>query len=319
MPKRLLYLLILLLALPPADAYCQTLRQRQRLIMLRKQRAENIQFAAGGGLSSLMVNGKLLKPTTLGGGGNLDFGYTHFFNLNFGLHTGIGTLYSRSGFHQDRQESSTLTTVTVANNQRQTDRAAHLTTITSDMNEHYNAFYVSIPLQFAYQYDNLWVNFGVRIMLPLSVTASYDYGKTLIGVGYDFDGLGVTLPHLVDKEIIDPQSGTYKVSGLSGGEAGFAFFATASIEGGYRMPMGIDKILYLGVYLDYSLNQVAVGGDENYTRDEDDNLQPAHALSSSIADHLRYASFGIRLTYNYSSGRRINYHKANYRRSYRSW
>ena len=68
---------------------------------------------------------------------------------------------------------------------------------TSSVDETYTTLMIEIPVQWAYAYENYWFNAGVRLSLPLSISADYTYGPSVREMIYMTES-----PKIIDNAMI---------------------------------------------------------------------------------------------------------------------
>ncbi|MBR1517148.1 MAG: hypothetical protein IJ620_03270 [Bacteroidales bacterium] len=306
--RAILCLLLLCLALHAEAQQSYNLRQQMRF---NKQLRSNFTITQSDGLGSLMVDSRLTSPTRLGFATRLDFGYTYLWSRTNGIHTGLGLAYLGGGMRSGRVESSAMGEIEIFNNERRDVRRTHFTAITTDVAEHWDALFLAIPLQMVFQDDHFYLNAGLRFFLPLSVSSSYSYGATTVGVGYALDGVGSEVPLPVEVDRLADERGRYTLSSLSGGGLAYLGYATLSLEGGQRLALDDKQMVILGGYIDFALNRTPIGGPQPMAEIVDGNLRRRPAMQSQLASHLRYISFGIQATYSFTFGKRIGFRRGN--------
>lgn len=297
---------LLLLIFQPARAQYMTFKRAQQKYFNLQHRS-NFTVNQGNGISSLLIASDLKNVNRPGFTTHLDVGYTFLWSYAGGFHTGLGIQYAGSAFASDGVESQTMGYMTAYSNEQSATRHAHYTANTSSVREDYHAWYLTLPVQLAYQQDHFWMNYGVKIMLPLSFSAKYDYGVTTIGAGYDFDGFGTSVDVPVEVDRLDTRSGTYDIASLTGGINGYPAYAALALSGGYRLALDHQHTLLFGFYLDLALNRTHAGGANNMVT-LGTNYACRNALQSNVVRSLRHIDCGISMTYSLTFGKKIGYH-----------
>ncbi len=270
----------------------------------------NISVEAEGGLGSLLINNKIGAPTKLGFdlGGNV--GYTYMFNEQSGVHTGLTFEYIKSGYSTPAASSRfSENPITLHDENQNYDGPATIQTRTSSIDENYSTLMFSLPIQYAYRYEWFWLNAGLRLSLPLSITGNYTYGPSTNGIVY-FERSGVSfemdpIPYHDDLNT-GAQTGSYTAHSI--GDK-FRVFCDVAIEFGYRFM--VDKTrnqsLYIGYYIDYALNSFSTNQDMAFLTflNKDDGSAEAvfnGALNSSVVDNYKSITTGIKVYYNFGLG-----------------
>ena len=298
---------ILATLLPPAQGQQWENKQNG---LFRAQRTHNLNLALGIGAADLMVDGRLLSPSKIGPGARFEVGYTYLTGYSAGIHTGIGVRYAQSGFALERVESSAMGYISANNANRRVDRSSHFTSITRDVHEQYNIFFIDMPLHLALQERHTYLNIGVRLLVPVSAKAHCNYGATSVGVGYEIDGFGQRVETPINMKNYEATESDYALSSLGDEGATFMWVAALSAEYGYRWCIDEQRQLMVSLYADVGLNRTKVGDGEPLVVLRNGEPQMRTCMQSNVASHLRYLDIGISLTYNMSFGRRIGMPRA---------
>lgn len=278
--------------------------------MFKMQRRSNFTVEQGNGIANLHINSDLEGVNRLGVTTHLTAGYTYLWTQEMGFHTGLGIVYAGSGFATSKIETQSMGYLTAYNNENETTRSTHYTVSVTSVKESYKAFYLELPIQLTYQQQWFWVNYGFKLLWPLSMKASCTYGETSIGVGYQIDGFGTYIDIPVEIARFSPEKNSYSVSKFVGGKICYPVYIAFAINGGYRLALDNKQSLLFGFYFDIALNRTPVGSDNSLVVFGDiPALRPI--LQSNLANSLRYIDFGISITYNYTFGKRIGYRKGN--------
>ena len=283
---------------------------RDQKKMFSKQLRSNLTVKLGTGIANLHINSDLDGVNRLGFTTQLTAGYTFLWAKEMGFHTGLGIVYAGSGFSTSKVEAQSMGYMTAYNNEDATTRSTHYTASVSSVKESYQAFFLELPIQLTFQNEWFWVDYGFKLLLPLSVKASCTYGATSIGAGYQIDGFGTRVDIPVEIARFSPDKSTYTVSSLVGGGVCYPAYIAFAISGGYRLALDNKQMLQFGFYFDIALNRTPVGSDNSLVVFGDvPSLRPI--LQSNLVNSLRYINFGVSITYNYTFGKRIGYHKGN--------
>ncbi len=276
--------------------------------MFDKQRRSNFTIEQGDGIADLLINSDVDNVNRMGFTTYLTAGYTFLWSKGSGFHTGLGVRYVRSGFASGSVESQTMGYLTAYNNEAEVTRRTHYTTSVVSVEETYKAFFLELPLQLTFQQSNFWVDYGFKLLLPLSVKASYNYGETSIGVGYRIDGFGTTIGVPLEIDRLSSQQGDYTVGSLVGGGVCYPAYVLFALSGGYRLAIDNNQSLRFGFYFDIALNRTHVGNDQNLVNFGND-ITFNNVLQSNLVNSLRYVDCGISITYNFTFGKRIAYRR----------
>lgn len=286
----------------------QTSYFRTQQKYFRWQRRSNLSIDQGNGLSSLLMASNIKNVNRIGYTGHLIAGYTYFWERSAGFHTGLGIRYARSGFVADNVESQSLGYMTAYNNEASAKRRTHYVADITTVHESYNAFFLELPLQLVYQQGNFWFDYGFKFLLPLSVKGSYDYGETSIGAGYVIDGFGIEIPDPVEIDRLDAHSGTYTIATLGGGGTAYPAYAAVAFSCGYRHAIDKQQMVLFGFFIDFAINKISINNrDGMVVIGNDVVFHPV--MQSNIVQSLRHIDCGISVTYNYTFGKRIGFHR----------
>lgn len=273
-----------------------------------RQCRSNLTIDQGNGLSSLLIASNIKDVNRIGYTGHLMAGYTYFWERSAGFHTGLGIRYARSGFVADNVESQSLGYMTAYNNETSAKRRTHYAADITTVHESYNAFFLELPIQLVYQQGNFWFDYGFKLLLPLSVKGSYAYGETSIGAGYAIDGFGTEVPAPVEIDRLDARSGTYTVATLGGGGSAYPVYASVALSCGYRHAIDKRRMLLFGFFIDFALNRTSIDNSGGMV-DIGNDVVFRPVLQSDIVQSLRHIDCGISVTYNYTFGKRIGFHR----------
>lgn len=278
-----------------------------------KPRTNNVTFELKGGAGALLIDKSMGKPTKLGYNAGGMVGYTYQYDIKYGIHTGLGFTYLSSGYTTPSTVSIYLDEshqIPLVNSMGSKQSDYDIRSRTSSVDETYTTLMIEIPVQWAYAYENYWFNAGVRLSLPLSISADYTYGPSVREMIY-MEGSGTDLTntpiHLFD---VPAKTGSYKAYSLSDG---LKVFVNLAIEGGYRIPRGNNGSIYIGLYLDYALNNAGtvVEGqflewklDENNNHDNDEAVYNG-VLRSEAVDTYKNFNAGVKLYYNLAFGKKV--------------
>jgi hypothetical protein len=167
-------------------------------------------------------------------------------------------------------------------------------------------FYLTLPVMALYQRDHFFIEAGVRLFVPVTAEAKYEYGSSTLSFGKEVDGMGVTLHAPIEYKTIDAQDGKYEVCGISNGASKLITVA-AALEVGYRYALSNKNHLMVSFFADFGLNTNMGGEDDGMVKLAYKKLTYNHFVESSAVSSLRYLSVGVRLKYNLTFGNRIQW------------
>lgn len=298
--KRLLILTTLLTVILTAHG-----RYRQTPKDFTDPLRSNMNIGLHCGTGALTANAALGSPTSLGLNTGIDVDYTYLFNNFWGIRFGTDFVFSTSGFHADGVETQTMGEVELYDGSGTTvTRLSHYTFTTPSVNETYTAVLAQVPIQLSFRYKHFFFDVGAKAVIPLGVTASYQYGATEIGVGYDIDGTGSHLEVPIPCGTLEPQKGKYSLSEAGG--LSFPLWVSLSFDIGYRIPLKLHQLLYIGFNMDYSLNRPTLGGENELITFEYGSPRFNNIASTRHLSQLGYFSFGLKIQYSFTFGRRAN-------------
>ncbi|MBQ7280709.1 MAG: hypothetical protein IJR13_08340 [Bacteroidales bacterium] len=306
MRKVIVSTMLLLLLTAPVSAQMRYGRHTSQRQLFNRQGRNAFTLEVGSSATAYLFEGNLaaVRP---GIGGRLQAGYSIFSDRTFGFHFGLGFAYSHCGMEVSDIESSTIGTIDAYNNSQQVTRTAHYTTQTPTAREKYHSFFIEMPLQMSFRDDHFWMDAGVKVLLPITVEAAYDYDETTIGVGYDIDGFGTSVPVPIEVEHLPQTTGNHHVADIAGGTLCYPAYVLFAVSGGYRWAVDERKICQIGFYLDVAINRTHAGGDNGIVDVSEQPFHYTNLLRSDNVKALRYVDAGIVFTYNFSFGRKISY------------
>lgn len=205
-------------------------------------------------------------------GGNIGFGYTYFFNQNFGINTGleVSFLSSEAKFANASNEYNTVDS---------NGESFQFRSQIGKYKETHRTIYLNIPImgQFqtvAFSDHQFYCAFGFKIGLPVTNKFETD-GASLKASGYypQHDMTIDDLPHFgfgnfnsraVDKKV------DLKTSFMLAAEAGMKWEINESLA------------VYTGAYIDYGLNNVNKSSDKVFM--VYDTFDPVHYATNSMLE-----------------------------------
>lgn len=310
--RELLRLIPLLVLMLSADIlFGQNYRWESRQWnMFMNQRRSNFTVTGGVSTAALLVDMHPLLPTRIGVGGRLEAGYTFLWTRESGYHVGLGFTYSHSGFYVDRVESQIHGYVEAYNHENRVVRSSDYTAVVNEVHERYDAFFLQVPLQLAFQQKHFYFNAGFRFMLPLHVKASCDYGTATVGVGYDITGFGQHVDVPIETYQFAASESDYVLSSVTKGGVAWLGTVAVAIDGGYRWCIDKQHHLAIGAYANFGINHTRVGDGEPFVVLEGNVPRIRTCMQGDLAGTLRYVDLGVSLTYTISFGKRIGYMKS---------
>lgn len=308
--KYIFLLLVLAGCLGEAEAQWKSYDISQQR-SFRLQLRSNFTLEQGNGIASFLAASGQKLVNIIGFETQMQAGYTYLWNRKMGFHTGLGVRYAGGGFGAYNVEGQAMGYMTAYNNEHSATRRTHYTATLSSVRETYDAFFFEIPLQLAFQKQHWWMNAGLKVLVPLYVFGSYDYGPTSLGAGYDIDGFGVDVEVPVEVDRVDGLQGDYTVCDIKGDGIAYPIYVAFALSSGYRMALDEKHMLQFGVYFDIALNRNVMGGTYYWLEIDDGVSQQQMVMQNNLEQSLRYCDFGISVTYNITFGKRIGYKKGN--------
>lgn len=294
-------IVVLLLCVSVAASAQRKVADKAKPKYMGQQYTSNFTATLGiGGATLAMSDG--FRP---GIGANIGVGYVYHWRYDAGIHTGLGIRYAHSAFESGNIEAVSVGKMTAYNNTSSATRTTHYLSTITTVREDYDALFLDIPLQIIRQKGRFYYEYGFRVVLPLSVTAAYDYGETIVGAGLDIDGFGTYIQHPMEVDRIKPQHEQYTVGTLKGRGMAYPAYLALTVSGGYCLTLKSKQTLHIGVYADIALNRTCVGGTGDLLSLDNDKSRFRPVLQSNLASSLRYASVGIKVDYNLAFGKLI--------------
>lgn len=304
MRKILFILLLLLLVIPMAQGQ-YTRKEMKQWWRFHRQRHSNVSVTLAGGLDELMADSRPWNPSLPGGCARIEGQYTYLWDRQWGISAGLGLTYGHSTYRLQEFNNSFVGSVALFDADGEYMRTTHYSYAVDGICEGYHAFFLSLPVQMAFQKWHLHAHAGFRLLLPLSVNARYTYGSSVLGLGCLIDGTDTRLHNTVEVAQLGQQDGAYKLSSLVGGAARLTTVA-AAFDIGYRYALDDYRMIILSFYADIGLNYASIGGGSMVDFSGDIPIIH-HVMESDAVSTLRYFDIGISLAYSFTYGERFRY------------
>ncbi len=253
-------------------------------------------LGGGGGISTLNYDNR----STIGLGGNVNFGYAYNFNKRWAIFSGLELDFynAKSSLNNFTNTYGILVPAYVALGNGQLDYTADV----QGFSEKQKAIYVNIPLMARYKYllkkgHAFYGMAGVKLGIPLSGSYSGSIDQ-LTTSGYSY--------HTHQPHNNEPENGfdTYRSCNLSG-DLNLKFSVALSLEAGYEWPLRENMNLYSGVYFDYGVNDISSengGYVVNYNPADVPTPQLASITTASDKMGVLAAGVMLRLAIDFGGG-----------------
>lgn len=309
--RKLFPYLLLSLFLLPAMVLAQDKSEKEekpeKVFPLPKK--NTLTVSLGGGSGEILVNGRLGKPSILGGAVGLDVCYTQALSPCWGLQVGLGFHYLTGGFSANGQATDYTASIPVTNGGGYHDENAHFVCKLDGIHEFYTMPMFQIPIRVTFVKNQWCAAGGIKLGVPLNMTAKYDYSECVVGIN-EVTGTGTVLDDFLPLYSFDPVKGDYNVCGVSGSSFGSLLSVAASFEVGYRFTFNKKEALVVGLYADYGLNKIHAGceQEEPFLTVHDGKPIYSNCMQSDLISGFRYLSAGVKMTYQCGYGREAGYH-----------
>ena len=219
----------------------------------QKEFAHEFSAYASGGLSTFTYN---LSLGDKSGGVGCDFGFGYSCTLPFrgendaiGIYTGFGLGFYNAKAKIDNQSYTSPNEYIDGDGDK-----FELTSSLHGYKERQRGVYLNIPVMGEYQFEQYYVRTGFKFGLPINKKYITSDAKLVNKAYYPELDSWVT-----DKEYAG--CGAFTKSVDSRLDLGVAVLW--ALEAGYKLSLKSSLALYLGVYFDYSLNNVAKAGNKS--------------------------------------------------------
>ena len=227
---------------------------------------------AGAGQSSM--NYKLLNGDRSNGfGGDFGAGYTHFFNENFGINTGLGL-----AFYSAKTKINNETTLISSNLKDNEGDDFDMHSTLKNFEEKQNAMFLNIPVMLQFQtgkINKFYLQGGAKIGIPISG---------------NYETTDATITNKAYYPKYDNWATTQKFMGFgvfqnqkSEGDLGLNVSLMLSAETGMKWNLSNKLRLYTGLFFDYGLNDIINKHDKpfiNYNLANPENISTNSVLES---------------------------------------
>ena len=267
-------------------------------------RKHNISLGMDGGLGGILINKSIFPPTAYSWSAGGSLLYTRMMNDEVGLQFGFGARCVTGAFNGKDLTSEYMSTISITDGDYYRDEDARFVYVSPNVHESYTMEMVEIPVRILYTVDNRYLAAGVKLGLPLTMTADYDYSEGVIGIS-EVIGTGTELDEVLPTGSFPARSGSYEVCGFLNEKP--ALFVDLSIEAGLRITLGGTHSMMVGIFADYALNRNKVGceGDEDFISFEDGVPTYRTCMGSNVVEGFGYLSAGLKLTYQFGFGNEV--------------
>lgn len=260
------------------------------LIGMATSHAQEVSLSVHGGVSGLTYKTDMVDGS-LGFGGGIGLGYTHYFNNHWGILTGVEARYNSNTFELDD----------------------NMEFLSNEIDDQGSAFEYRVRTS-GYEEDQKFYSFGIPLMLQYRSSISEKIGfyiglggKVLFSQKLDSDASSSTMalsgyyPDL-NLEIDDlPTHGFGTINNWEGdSKVSLKTSILLSAEGGLTFKLNDNLKLYTGIYADYGLTDMRED-DQNknivsYSPQSVDGVVSNGVLSNeNIVEKTNYLSAGIQL------------------------
>lgn len=304
--KRLVPYLLLSLLLLPGVLLAQDTKEKR----YPQPQQHTLSVSLNGGMGGILINGSFRKPTTYGGALGMDVLYTQAVSPCWGLQVGLGFQYVTGAFGANVQSTGYKAPIPVTDGIGYHDEDARFVCRLDDIHEFYTMPMLQIPLRVTFFKKQWYAAGGVKLGMPVGMTAHYEYSDCQVGIT-EVMGTGTALDEFLPLYSFDPASGKYRVGGF-----GSMLSVAASFEAGYRFVADNKETLIVSLYADYGLNQIHAGceKEEPLLSIRDGEPIYSNCMQSDLISGFRYLSAGARMTYQFGFGREAGYRKMRHRR-----
>lgn len=267
-------------------------------------RKHSISFGIDGGLGGVLINGSFLTPTNYSWASGFDLVYTRMLNEEWGLQFGLGARYLTGAYHMNDLSSEFVAPISMSDGEHYHNEDANFVYVTKDAHEFYSMPLIEVPIRLSYTNESWHWSAGVKLALPVTMSADYDYSEGIIGIN-EVVGTGTMLDEMLPVGSFPARSGSYAVCGLLGGKP--TLFASLSLEAGYRISLGGTHSLMASLFADYAINQNRLGceGDDDFITFKDGVPTYGTCMGSNEIMGFNYFTAGLRISYQFGYGDKV--------------
>lgn len=281
-------------------------------------RKHNLTVSPSGGVGSILINGSFKDPTSYSWTLGFDLDYTRALSEYWGLQTGLDFQYLRGGYHTTNLSSSFVAPITVSDGNSFHNEDAMFNYVTKEAQETYNLNMIEVPIRITYTNNQWFAASGIKLGIPISMKANYDYSDGIIGIS-EVIGTGTELTEILPLNTFEARQGHYDVCGLSSHPIGRILFVAASLEAGYRFSIGGTHALMASIYADYGINQIHAGceSNEDFISIKDGVPTYNTLMQSNEITGFNHFSVGFKCSYQFGFGYKVGDYRSKYNRQYR--
>ena len=256
-----------------------------------------LSFYFGGGLSGLGY-----KPDagsqSMGIGGMFGVGYTWFVSGRWGIVTGIEAALYKADFSADKAYDGNYYAMS-GSKPETIGNDFEFSYEYSDYKEKQSALFLQIPVMAQFQTGRFFASAGVKIGIPASV--KFDVKSSNLTTSGYFPAEHQTYNDLPDRGLGNIGAKSYS------GDIDLSILYSAAFEAGGQWFLGRRTNLYVGVWLDYGLNNLSKTGAIGMKKpavEYDSNANSSNCLKyNSVIDTLEKISCistGLKVKFTFS-------------------
>lgn len=279
-----------------------------------KMPRNRVMFGVGFGGNSFAQDWNLFYPSTVGGNLRGSVGYLYYINYNFGLYGGLDFAYAGGGYHADRYTSESQGFIEVSDGVIVMTIPSTFTITTEDVKERYHSLMLAVPVLVhiqTYSRSPVFFRGGLKLAVPLTLSATYTYGHSEMGVGGEIDGTGTMLEDIIPRVEHDEVSGVYDarlsspVQVLGSLEAGWMYRKRSRHVHPYGSRLRRNYYIFgFSTYLDFSLweTSVASSSSNGLVSYANGSWHFSNCLQSDMVRRMGSVSLGLRFTWDFGFG-----------------
>ena len=297
MTKRHLSLILILITglMPFATMQAQTIFEGCR---------NRIGIGVQGGIASMGDNtGAHNNP---GGSTGLNITYARSLTKSFAILSGIDLSFARTFLKAKGITAHTTEQITLSdNNNLNLVRSTQAEYRFSSISEHYDIYYIAIPIQFILQgnafnfsieqFHQSYISLGAKIALPFKFNGIGTTSGAQRFIGPDLQDAGVTLSSPLADGVSEPLHTDYDAKA----HLSPSLLILAVAEAGTMLKTNEYGALLLSFFIEYSILPSQLGSDQSMLTFDNNRLINNGYLASNLADKMRFFNCGIRIQYNF--------------------
>lgn len=271
-----------------------------------------IVFGGYVGASTFAPNWKFFEPSVPGLNFRGSLAYLYYFNTRLGIYCGVEAGYFGGGVNMEHFETESHGYIDVSDGNSTMTIPATFNTFTQDIKERYHSLLLTIPLQCYLQTNEkepIFFRGGFKLAFPLTLSATYQYGKSEFGVGPEIDGTGTLLDGIIPRDTHEEMHGTY------GAQFNNPFAVLGAVEVGLLMKYRSHHRHYihgkirrnyyffgLSFYMDVPLWELKDASSGDFISYSHGNWNFSNLIQSNVIDKMGYFSMGVKLTWDFGFG-----------------